>query len=58
MVTTPSLIYIREIKELAELKAVEDLQKEIWGCNDREIFPSLALIPLLEIGGVLLGARR
>ncbi|MGH9967846.1 MAG: GNAT family N-acetyltransferase [Pyrinomonadaceae bacterium] len=56
MVTNRSSIDIREIKECSELKAVEDLQKEIWGCSDREIFPSLALIPLLEIGGVLLGA--
>lgn len=56
MVTTPSSIEIREVKELSELRALEDLQKEIWGCTDREIFPSLALIPLLEIGGVLLGA--
>lgn len=56
MVTDASAIEIREIKENSELRAVEDLQKEIWGCSDREILPSLALIPLLEIGGVLLGA--
>ncbi len=41
---------------MSELRAVEDLQKEVWGCNDREILPSLALVPVLEIGGVLLGA--
>ena len=55
-VTDASAIEIREIKENSELRAVEDLQKEIWGCSDREILPRLALIPLLEIGGVLLGA--
>lgn len=56
MVTDASAIEIRGIKDNSELRAVEDLQKEIWGCSDREILPSLALIPLLEIGGVLLGA--
>jgi predicted GNAT superfamily acetyltransferase len=56
MVIDASAIEIRDIKEMSELKAVEDLQKEIWGCSDREILPRLALIPLLEIGGVLLGA--
>ncbi len=56
MVTDASVIDIRDIKEISELRAVEDLQKEVWGCSDREIFPGLALIPLLEIGGVLIGA--
>lgn len=55
-VTVASVIDIRDIKEFPELRAVEDLQKEVWGCNDREILPGLALIPLLEIGGVLVGA--
>lgn len=50
------MIVLRDITEHSELKAVEDLQKQIWGCSDREIFPSLALIPIIEIGGVLIGA--
>src|SRR5918994_477311 len=54
--TDVSVINIRDIKEISEFRAVEDLQKEVWGCNDREILPRLALIPLLEIGGVLIGA--
>src|SRR5688572_31541871 len=54
--TDSSVIDIRDIKGTAELKAVEDLQKEVWGCDDLEVLPRLALIPLLEIGGVLLGA--
>ncbi|CAN5615478.1 hypothetical protein BH20ACI3_BH20ACI3_42990 [soil metagenome] len=56
MVTDASVIYIREITEISELRAVEDLQKEVWGCNDREILPTLTRVPLLEIGGILLGA--
>lgn len=55
-VTDTPVIDIREITEIAELRAVEDLQKEVWKCDDREILPGLALIPILEIGGVLLGA--
>ncbi len=56
MVSHASAIIIRDIKELPELRAVEELQKQIWGCSDLEILPSLALIPIIEVGGVLLGA--
>lgn len=48
-------IVIREIGT-DEMRAVEDLQVEIWGVSEREVLPSLALIPLKEVGGVLLGA--
>ena len=48
-------IVIREI-ETDEMRAVEDLQVEIWGVSEREVLPSLALTPLKEVGGVLLGA--
>ena len=37
-------------------KSCENWQPEIWGFSELEVLPSLALIPLLEIGGVLLGA--
>lgn len=56
MVSISAAIQIRALKTIAELKAVEDLQGEVWGCSEREILPSLTLIPLLDIGGVLLGA--
>ena len=56
MGSTPDATQIRALKTIAELKAVEDLQVEVWGCSEREVLPSLALIPLLDIGGVLLGA--
>lgn len=55
MISDSPSIEIRALKEIGELRAVEDLQQEIWGCSDREILPALAIIPLLEIGGVLLG---
>lgn len=53
---TPAAIQIRPLKSIDELKAVEDLQLEVWQCSEREVLPSLALIPLLDIGGVVLGA--
>ncbi|MDQ3473341.1 MAG: GNAT family N-acetyltransferase [Acidobacteriota bacterium] len=56
MVSIADAIQIRALKTIAELKAVEDLQVEVWGCSEREILPSLTLIPLLDIGGVLIGA--
>lgn len=56
MVSTRGVIQIRGLKTFAELKAVEDLQLEVWGCSERDILPSLTLIPLRDIGGVLLGA--
>ncbi len=56
MASATTQVTIRDIRDLAELKAVEGLQKEVWACSDLEVFPSLALIPLIEVGGVLLGA--
>jgi chorismate synthase len=49
-------IVIRDIDGISEMRAVEDLQKEIWGVEDREIFPALALVPMKEVGAVLIGA--
>jgi len=51
----PSLL-LRDITEISELRAVEELQKEVWGVADREVFPALALVPMIEVGGVLIGA--
>lgn len=51
-----SSIVIREIAAISEMRAVEALQREVWGCDDLEVFPALAMIPLREVGAVLLGA--
>jgi predicted GNAT superfamily acetyltransferase len=57
MTTQPlSLITIREIAQISEMRQVEELQKEIWGCDDREVLPTIAMIPITEVGGILLGA--
>jgi predicted GNAT superfamily acetyltransferase len=54
--STPVTIVIREIETLAEMHEVERLQKEIWGVEDLEIYPALALKPQKEVGGILMGA--
>ena len=49
-------LIIRDIKEIAEMREVEELQKDVWGVADREVFPALALVPMIELGAVLIGA--
>jgi chorismate synthase len=49
-------VVIRDIVDLAEMRELEDLQKEIWGVADREVFPALAFRPITAVGGVLIGA--
>src|ERR1700730_1106570 len=33
-----------------------ELRKKVWGIEDLEVFPALALIPMREVGAVLIGA--
>jgi predicted GNAT superfamily acetyltransferase len=47
---------IREIRGHAELRAVEELQKEVWGCSDLEVLPAIHMIAAREVGAILLGA--
>jgi len=47
---------IRDIRGPRELRAVEDLQKEVWACDDREILPAIHMIAAREVGAILLGA--
>jgi len=51
-----SRIQIREIDELAQMRAVEELQKEIWGIPDLDVVPLTHLVAAREAGGVLIGA--
>jgi chorismate synthase len=51
-----STIVIRDIESLEEMHEVEQLQREIWGVEDLEIYPALALKPQKEIGATLIGA--
>jgi predicted GNAT superfamily acetyltransferase len=54
-VPTPE-ITIRDIQSVDEMRAVEDLQQEVWGISEREIVSFMMFIPTLAVGGVLLGA--
>src|SRR5919108_5045531 len=54
--TTPATIVIRNIESLAEMREVEQLQREIWGVEDLEVYPALALKPQKEVGAILIGA--
>lgn len=49
-------ITIREINEPAEIRAVEELQKEAWGLPDLDVVPLTQLVAAKEAGGVLIGA--
>jgi predicted GNAT superfamily acetyltransferase len=49
-------IVIRDVYGQTEIRAVEELQKEVWGIPDLEVVPTTQLIAAQAAGGVLLGA--
>lgn len=49
-------VVIRQIISNSEMRAVENLQKEVWGVPDLEVVPATHLIASAAAGGVLLGA--
>lgn len=49
-------ITIRKISGVEEMRAVEELQREVWGFSDREITPAMSFVAATEVGAVLLGA--
>ena len=51
-----SNIRISDINELAQMRAVEELQKEVWGIPDLDVVPITHLVATKEAGGVLIGA--
>ena len=54
--TEKSSIIIRDIELISEMREVESLQKEVWGCDDRDIVPLTILAATREIGAILVGA--
>ena len=50
------MVAIREIDQPAEMRAVEELQKEVWGIPDLDVVPLTHLVAAKEAGGVLIGA--
>lgn len=49
-------IIVRDIEGQRELRAVEELQKEVWGVPDLDVVPLTQLVAAQAGGGVLLGA--
>ncbi|HJZ78808.1 MAG TPA: GNAT family N-acetyltransferase [Pyrinomonadaceae bacterium] len=56
IVIEPSAIEIRVIDRIEELRNVEALQKDVWGCADLDVVPLTLLLASREVGGVLIGA--
>ncbi len=54
--TTDTSIIIRDIDAGAEMRTVEELQKEVWGIPDLDVVPLSHLVAAKTAGGVLLGA--
>lgn len=46
---------IRDLRSVEEVQEVEQLQKEVWGFSDRDIIPMQQLIPVTQLGGILIG---
>ena len=49
-------IVIRDIDLLSEIREVETLQKEVWGCDDLDVVPLTMFVAGREVGAVLVGA--
>jgi predicted GNAT superfamily acetyltransferase len=47
---------LRDIEEISEMRAVEQMQRDVWGFSDRDIVPVMTFIPTIEVGGILVGA--
>ena len=56
MPTMETSIAIRKIISSAEMRAVENLQKEVWGMPELDVVPVTQLVAAAAAGGVLLGA--
>ncbi len=49
-------IVVRDIEGQAEMRAVEELQKEVWGLPDLDVVPLTQLVAAKASGGVVIGA--
>jgi len=49
-------IAIRDLESIAELQAVEQLQRDVWGFADLDVVPSSHLRAAQKVGGILIGA--
>jgi predicted GNAT superfamily acetyltransferase len=51
-----SAIVIRDIESFQEMRAVEELQKEVWEFADLDVVPRTIFVASREVGAVLVGA--
>ncbi len=49
-------VEIRDITRVEEIRAVEELQKQVWGMSDRDIVSVFMMAATNAVGGILLGA--
>ena len=49
-------IVVRDIDGPAEMRAVEELQKEVWGLPDLDVVPLTQLVAAKASGGIVIGA--
>jgi predicted GNAT superfamily acetyltransferase len=54
--TVTSGIIFRDIDVISEMGDVESLEREVWGCEERDLVPLTVLAATLEVGGLLIGA--
>ena len=50
------MLLIRDIAGVSEIRAVEALQKEVWGSDDLDVVPLTMLVASREVGATLIGA--
>ena len=56
MTSAEPTIAIREIESIAQMKALEKLQQDVWGWDDLDTTPLMDFIIMKELGGTLIGA--
>jgi predicted GNAT superfamily acetyltransferase len=54
--TETTSIVFRDLETIAEIKALEDLQVETWGDDERDIVPLNQFVAARHVGGSLIGA--
>src|SRR4029079_9776850 len=50
-------IVIQDIESIDDMRIAQDLQKEVWVLQDRDIIPLTQLVAVRHAGGQLIGAR-
>ncbi len=49
-------VVIRDIRDVAEMRLVEQMEKEVWEVDDLDVVPLTQLVAAVHAGGQLLGA--